>query len=56
MKLIASTFVDGNLEISDSLAVNFVTSLLIQLVWINFDDFSFLTINTLISLPVPGII
>lgn len=32
------------------------SSLFIQYIWNMFDDFSFLTINTMISLTVPGIV
>jgi hypothetical protein len=52
----ASKLKDGNLQISDSLAVNFLFSLFIQYIWNMLDDFSFLTINTMISLNVPGIV
>jgi len=56
LKFMASRFKDGNLQISDSLAVNFLFSLFIQYIWNMLDDFSFLTINTMISLTVPGIV
>jgi hypothetical protein len=38
------------------LDADFFSSLFIQYIWNMLDDFSFLTINTMISLTVPGIV
>lgn len=46
----------GNLVISDNMFANFLLTLLIQLFWLHLDDMSFMLINTLISIAVPGVV
>jgi hypothetical protein len=38
-----------------SIILNFIISLILQLIWVLMRDISFLTILSLVSLPVPGI-
>ena len=38
------------------MAVNFGFSVFIQHIWNCLDDFSFMTVNSMISMPVPGIV
>ena len=56
MSSIASTFKDGQLQVSEYMVVNFGFSLFVQHIWNCLDDFSFMTINSMISMPVPGIV
>jgi hypothetical protein len=41
--------------INSTFAVNLAITVIIQLVWIQLDDMSFLMINMMISIVVPGI-
>ena len=47
---------DGNLHIADNFIGNLIIIILIQYAWTFMDDFSFLLINTMISMSVPGIV
>lgn len=38
-----------------SIILNFILSLILQLIWVLMRDISFLTILSLVSLPVPGL-
>jgi hypothetical protein len=53
---IASYMEKGQLKFSDSMVMNFFLVLLVQIFWSRMNDFSFLTVNTMISLSVPGIV
>lgn len=46
---------NGRITITANEWYDFIISGLIQIIWLHFDDISFLMINTLISLSVPGI-
>lgn len=51
----AKTMENGRITITANEWYDFLISAVIQIIWMHFDDFSFLMINTLISLSVPGI-
>jgi hypothetical protein len=46
----------GNLYLVDNFIANFILTLIIQIEWNCLDDLSFMLINTMISMPVPGIV
>jgi len=56
MSRIASTFKDGQIQVSEIMVVNFGFSVFVQYIWNCLDDFSFMTVNSMISMPVPGIV
>lgn len=53
---IAEYFENGNIKFSDNLALNILLIILIQYFWSRLNDLSFITINTMISMTVPGIV
>ena len=52
----AKSLENGEINLSDSIVGNVVTSSFIQFVWGRMEDLQFLTINTMISMNVPGIV
>ena len=52
---ITDTLEGGNIRFTDSPWLNFFLSLILQLIWSNLDDFSFMMINTMIGMKVPGV-
>jgi len=55
-KKMAKSLENGEINLSDSIVGNVVTSSFIQFVWGRMEDLQFLTINTMISMNVPGIV
>jgi hypothetical protein len=45
----------GNIRFTNTPWLNFFMSIILQLIWSNLDDFSFMMINTMIGMKVPGV-
>ncbi len=51
----ATFFQEGRLTLTFITPLNIFLGLIVQFLWDYLEDFSFLTINSLISVPIPGI-
>ena len=66
MASVSAAFDGGNLQVVDNFVLNYgmyvifyshkSRTIIIQYVWNCLDDLSFMLINTMISMPVPGIV
>ena len=54
-KYIASFFKDGRITFTDYIPLNILIGFLIQFIWMQLEDMSFLTINSFISIMIPGL-
>lgn len=48
-------FQGGRLTLTHITPLNVFIGLIVQFLWNHFEDFSFLTINSMIAVPIPGI-
>lgn len=54
-KKIAASFKDNRITFTDEIPLNILIGYIIQLIWNQLEDISFLTINSMISISIPGL-